>query len=198
MIHAIIPAAGRSSRMGQPKQLMQVDGRPMLLTVAEPITTCPRIGSTVIVTNSLVASSLDLSTVDAQIELNDEPDAEMIDSIRKGVESLQRDPGLVLDDGIMICPGDLPGLTTEDIADCCYVFHDRPKRIVTASHNNKTGHPVILPTSAVPDLMSRDSDGGLRDLISAYQHDVIMVELNNPAVLRNVNTPEDYERVCGN
>ena len=197
MIHGIIPAAGRSARMGQPKQLMEIAGEPMLLAVARPIIQCPRVGGTVIVTNSLVVSNLDLTAIDARVELNDEPDAEMIDSIRKGVERLEREPGLVIDDGILICPGDQPGLTAEDIAECCLAFYDQPSRLVIASHNGKHGHPVILPATRVPYLMSSNCDEGLHTLIQAHAYDLVTVELNNAAVLRNVNTPEDYEQVSG-
>lgn len=196
MIHAVIPAAGRSGRMGQPKQLMNVGGEPMLLAVAQPIIQCPHVGRTFIVTNSLVVSNLDLSAIDAHVELNDEPDAEMIDSIRKGVESLQRDPGLEIDDGLLICPGDQPGLTIEDIAQCCAAFDAKPSRLVIASHRGKHGHPLILPATRVPQLMSSVCDEGLRELIRAHASDLVTVELDNAAVLRNVNTPEDYERVC--
>lgn len=197
-IHAIIPAAGRSSRMGQPKQLMDIAGQPMMLAVADPIVSCNRIEHTVIVTNSMVASSLDLNSSGAMVVLNDEPDAEMIDSVRLGIDTLQHHCELNVEDGILICPGDQPGLTAAEIADCCAVFFERPGRIVVATHDGKRGHPLIFPASRIPFLMSQACDRGLREIITAHEDNVAVIEIHNSAVLRNINTPEDFQRLRGN
>ncbi len=194
-IHAIIPAAGRSSRMGRPKQLMDIAGRPMLLTVLDPLVACQHIEHTVVVTNSLIASALDLNPTGATVVLNDEPDAEMIDSVRLGIEELQQHCELNVDDGILICPGDQPGLSVVDIADCCAVFFKQPGRIVVAAHDGKRGHPLILPASRIPLLMSPACDRGLRELVTAHEDNVVVVELHNSAVLRNVNTPDDFRHL---
>lgn len=196
-IHAIIPAAGRSSRMGRPKQLMDIAGRPMLLTVIAPLVACDNIHSVTVVTNSLVASSLDIPGSGAAVVLNDEPDAEMIDSLRLGVRAIQSSHELNLDDGILICPGDQPGLTTGDIASCCHAFSKHPAHIAIAAHDGKRGHPVIFPASRIPFVMSRDCDGGLRQLIEAHADLVRLVECPNSAVLRNLNTPDDVKRIPG-
>ncbi len=191
-IHAIIPAAGRSSRMGRPKQLMEVAGRPMLLAVVEPIAMCPAVTAAVIVTNSMVASSFELAGPKLSVVLNDEPDAEMIDSVRLGVVQLQREHDLAPDDGILICPGDQPGLTTDDIARCCQAFAQTPGKIIIAAHDGKRGHPMIFPASMIPYVMSNACDVGLRELPQAHEGRVVTTELPSPAIVRNINTPEDY------
>ena len=196
-IHAIIPAAGRSSRMGQPKQLIDIAGRPMLLTVVTPLVACDDINSVTVVTNSLVASSLDLAGAGAAVKLNDEPDAEMIDSLRLGISAIQCGHELNVDDGILICPGDQPGLTTEDIAVCCHAFSKHPAHITIAAHDGKRGHPIIFPASRIPFVMSRHCDRGLRELIEAHTDLIQLVECPNSAVLRNVNTPDDLKRIHG-
>jgi len=194
-IYAVIPAAGRSSRMGQPKQLMAVAGQPMLLCVLEPVVECDRIARAVVVTNSLVASKVDLAGTDAVVVLNDEPDAEMVDSLRLGIDALQKVTELQVDDGIMICPGDQPGMAAAEIAECCNQFQKKPGKIIIAAHDGKRGHPIIFPASRIPFLMSPACDRGLRELVLAHEEHVVNVELTNSAVLRNINTPEDYQRV---
>jgi molybdenum cofactor cytidylyltransferase len=195
MIHAIIPAAGRSSRMGQPKQLMDIAGRPMLLVVADPLIACGQVECTVVVTNSLVASALDINATGATVLLNDEPDAEMIDSVRLGIEELQHRCELNVDDGILICPGDQPGLSVGEIARCCAAFDDQPGRIIVATHDGKRGHPLIFPASRIPFLMSQACDKGLRELVTTHEDNLAVVEIHNSAVLRNVNTPDDFRHL---
>ncbi len=194
-LQAIIPAAGRSSRMGRPKQLLDVDGQPMLLAVVDPIQSCGSIDKTIIVTNSLVASTLDLAQTGTSVVLNDEPDAQMIDSVRLGVTELQRQYDLAPSDGILICPGDQPGLTTDDIARCCQTFTQTPQKILIATHHGKRGHPMIFPASLVPYVMSIACDAGLRELPQQHIELIAQFELTTPAVTRNINTPDDYGRI---
>jgi molybdenum cofactor cytidylyltransferase len=194
-IHAIIPAAGRSTRMGQPKQLMGIGGRPMLLAVIEPAVQCDRVAGVTVVTNSLVASSLDIVGAGVSVILNDEPDAQMIDSVRLGIAAIQHDHELNVDDGILICPGDQPGLTVDDVSRCCDAFFEQPSRIVVAAHDGQRGHPLIFPASRIPFVMSQACDRGLRELVEAHAELIRLVECTNSAVLRNVNTPEDFKRM---
>jgi len=194
-IFVIIPAAGRSTRMGSPKQLLDIDGQPMLLTVIQPILASEQVTSVTVVTNSLIASSLDLPGAGTDVVLNDEPDAEMIDSIRLGVTDLQRRHDLTPDTGILICPGDQPGLRTGDIIQCCHAFLDTPKNIVIAAHDGKTGHPLIFPASHIPFVMSDACDTGLRELPQQHHEAVVTVEIASSAVVRNINTPTDYRDI---
>ena len=181
--------------MGQPKQLLEVAGQPMLLAVLEPLIACELVASVFVVTNSLVASSLDIAETDASVVLNDDPDAEMIDSVRQGVTELQRRHELTPDDGVLICPGDQPGLTTDDITRCCQVYLQSPTKITIASHGDKRGHPMIFPASMIPLVMSNACDAGLRALPEAQAERVVTATCAGPAVLRNVNTPDDYRRL---
>jgi CTP:molybdopterin cytidylyltransferase MocA len=194
-IFAVIPAAGRSSRMGRPKQLLDFNGQPMLFAVIGPLAECEAIDSVLVVTNSLIASSLDLNEVGASVVLNDEPDAEMIDSVRMGVVDLQQKHDLTLDDGIMICPGDQPGLTTENINRCCQTFMQAAGKIIIATHNGKTGHPLIFPASMIPFMMSSACDTGLRELPLQCAESVSCIELASQAVTRNINTPGDFDSI---
>ena len=42
-VFAIVPAAGRSRRMGRPKQLLEIDGVPMLLGVVRQLAASPSV-----------------------------------------------------------------------------------------------------------------------------------------------------------
>lgn len=194
-IFAVIPAAGRSDRMGRPKQLLDVNGQPMLLAVIEPITASECVQGVVVVTNSHVAPSLDLDRPKVNVVINDDPKADMIDSVRKALTHLQEREGLTDSDGVLICPGDQPGLTLIDIDHCCQTFLHNQDRIVIATHHGKRGHPLVFPASMIPFVMSEACANGLRSLPEAHGDRVVTTECQSAAVLRNVNTPEDYDRL---
>jgi len=194
-IFSIIPAAGRSNRMGRPKQLLDISGRPMLLAVVDPIAASALVQDVVVVTNSLVAPSLNLDQPKVRVVINDDPKTDMIDSLRKALTHLQEQEGLVDSDGVLICPGDQPGLSVDDIELCCQTFLRNQDRIVIATHQGKRGHPLIFPASMVPLVMSDACANGLRSLPQAHDDRVVTTECQSDAVLRNVNSPDDYDRL---
>lgn len=58
---------------------------------------------------------------------------------------------------------------------------------------NKGGHPVLLPNSIIKKITQvNDLNLNLIDILNLYPK--IKVELNNDTILRNINTPEDYNK----
>ncbi|GAB4187272.1 MAG: nucleotidyltransferase family protein [Phycisphaeraceae bacterium] len=183
--------------MGRPKQLVPIHGQPMLRAVIDPLTGCHCINDITVVTNSLVMSELDLDGLDVSVVINDDPDAEMIDSIRVGIDDLQRRQTVEPGEGVLICPGDLPGLCVDDLTTLCVAFVRHPERLIVASHGGKRGHPLIVPASCIPLVMSEACNAGLRCLMELMSECLMLIETPNPAVLRNINTPEDLARMAG-
>jgi molybdenum cofactor cytidylyltransferase len=193
-IFGIVPAAGRSERMGRPKQLLQINGRPMIQAVIEPLADSSLDGI-LLVTHSDIADKISgLALPRTQVALNDDQSSQMIDSIRIGLTFWAEREKILPDDGLLVCPGDLPGLTRDDIDICLAHFREHPQSIVIATHRGKHGHPIILPASMEAFVRSRECDQGLRALPQHHGEQVKSVECS-AAVLRNVNTPEDYKEL---
>ena len=83
---------GRSRRMGRPKPLVPIDGTPMLLSTIEPLLATPGLRVVVVVSGD-VDERLGLAERGVIVARNDDPEAEMIDSVRAGVRA-----GLALDE----------------------------------------------------------------------------------------------------
>ncbi|MFG0284874.1 MAG: NTP transferase domain-containing protein [Phycisphaerales bacterium JB039] len=185
---AIIPAAGRSQRMGRPKPLVPVDGRPMLLATIEPFRAQPGL-EVIVVTRSEIAAALDLDAAGVMVVCNDDPDAEMIDSIRLGIRAAQRPgPGPA---GWLITPGDQPGLDPADVRRCIERFDADSSRIVIAAHGGRRGHPAIIPAGLSPDIFSPLCDQGLNQLMQRHEERITLVECESPSVTTNINTVAD-------
>jgi molybdenum cofactor cytidylyltransferase len=193
-VFAIVPAAGRSERMGRPKQLLQINGRPMIEAVIEPLADSSLDGI-LLVTHSGIADKISgLVLPKTQVALNDDQGSQMIDSIRIGLMFWAERENILPDDGVLVCPGDLPGLIRNDIDICLAHFREHPQYIVIATHRGKHGHPIIFPASMEAFVHSRECDQGLRALPQHHSDQVKSVECS-AAVLRNVNTPEDYKEL---
>lgn len=190
-VFAVIPAAGRSRRMGRDKQLIDVDGRRMLEIVIDAMRG-GGVGSVFVVTRHEIFDALSegVRNCVAFVE-NDDPRTEMIDSVRMGIRAIQLDGGLTATNGVAVCPGDFPGLRAADVRACVEAFNRQPDRIVIAVHKGRHGHPIIIPAAMCDVVMSESCDGGLNALPRLHADRVVEVARSSDGVVRDVNRPED-------
>jgi len=209
-ISCIVPAAGSSRRMGCPKAALPFGGSTVAGTVVRSLL---RAGADeiLVVTRRELAAHLDLPPGPAiTVAFNDDPNSEMIDSVRIALAFLQSragehrvSPGAsgAIDNlpprfaatGILVVPADMPAITVESYRKCLDSFHRDPGRIVIAAYQGKSGHPIVFPISLAADVGRLT--GGLREMIHANSERVILAETNDPGVLRDVDTRADYERM---
>ena len=186
-IVAIVPAAGRSTRMGTAKQLLAVRGRPMLLGVLDALHTGGA-DEVVLVTHSQLRDQLGILPRDVRIAFNDDAGSTMIDSVRIGMDAA---PAC---DGYLVCPADAAGITADDVRRCAAAFHASPYLIIIAGHDGRRGHPVFFPHALAEVVRSRECDPGLNKLARS-RPEVVRVIPCGASALANVNTREDYDRL---
>lgn len=190
---AIVPAAGRSRRMGAPKLLLPVAGQPMLIRTMETLLAGGAVPLFVVTTAELRDRLALSGRPDVHVVLNDAPDSEMIDSVRIGLRAAERllPPAA----GFLVCPADHPALSAGDVRACLIAFCETPDRIVIASHGGRRGHPLIFPSADAAYVHSAACDGGLHALARAHAPRVRLVACSSPGVTQDVDTPFDYEAI---
>jgi molybdenum cofactor cytidylyltransferase len=187
-IIAIIPAAGRSGRMGTPKQLLPVNGNTMLAGVASAALG-GGVARVVVVTNEMLRDRLTDLPPTVTLAVNDDPRTSMIDSIRIGL-SLATNA-----DGYLICPADAAGVVAADVRRCVEAFATNPDRIIVATHAGRRGHPMIFPAALAEAVRSSECDDGLNRLARNRPSSVREVPCDSPGTIANVNTPADYQKL---
>lgn len=207
-VFAIVPAAGRSRRMNRCKQLLEIDGMPMLLRIVEQLI-ASRIAGIAIVTRREIEDALsshpaggprlrswrDGAAPGVFFAYNESAEAEMIDSVRIGLNTWKQHATISGTDGFLVCPGDHPGVSTADFNDCIAAFQNAPDRIVIASHDGRRGHPVIFPASLSHEVHSPACDGGLNTLPRVRADLVLEAPCGSRGVLWDIDTPDDAERL---
>ena len=195
-VYAIIPAAGRSRRMGQPKQLLPFGGSTILDSVIDTMLAAP-ISGLVVVTHRLIADELDLLE-DPRIAtvINDDEQSQMLDSIRMGITAAEQAFPMDQPHGFLVCPGDMPSVDLASVLTCLKEFEQHPDDLVVASFKQKKGHPVIVPQWAVAELGEIDQ-GGLAELLRRHVDQLHVIECETPGVIQDIDTPEDYRDVQG-
>ncbi len=189
MISGVVLAAGTSSRLGRPKQLLELRGRP-LLQYAIDAAAGSGLEEVVVVLgheSERIASALALPS-GARVVINDDYESGQSASLRTGLSSVDSRA-----DAAAILLGDQPGLTSAAIRKVLDTFRESDAPIVRALWQGTPGHPVVLARSEWESVRRLEGDKGARDLVAASARSEV-IEMDEPPVA-DVDTWEQYEKV---
>ena len=187
----IVLAAGRSRRMGRPKQLLPLDGATLIECVVNRIR--PHVDSLVVVIGHAapqVAAALGPGGV--RLAVNDDVDRGMIGSVKCGLRAAG--PGWK---GYLFCLGDQPGLTDSVLETVLAGASSSGRGIVIPTFSGRRGHPVYLSRRYYDRILGLDESLGLNAVTGSHRSDTLEVPVAEPAVLEDMDTPEDYARLLG-
>jgi molybdenum cofactor cytidylyltransferase len=93
----------------------------------------------------------------------------------------------------LIFLGDQPQIPSQAAKLVIESWRQTGKGIVIPVFNGKRGHPVLIETRFKTEIENLDPEKGLRTLSEKFKHEVMEVECGIPEILRDIDTPEDYE-----
>lgn len=197
MVPGVILAAGRSSRMGRAKALLLCapDGETFVHRLARTLSA----GG---VQRVLVVGRPDASglrdevaamAVPVRFVENADADAGQLSSVLAGL----RAAGLPGTRGLLVTPVDAPLITSETVAALLGVFSSTGAPIVRAVYRGKHGHPVVFSRAVFDDLRRADPKVGAKAVLRAHERAIVNVEVDDPGVVTDVDTPEDYQALFG-
>jgi molybdenum cofactor cytidylyltransferase len=183
-LHAIVLAAGASTRFGSAKQLVRVAGRPLLHTaVARAAEVAGSAVSVVLGANAAELTPL-LTHTQATIIINRDWREGMGSSIRAGIARLPPSCTAVL---LMVV--DQAAVTGEDLKRLASIWRRQPEYVAAAHYGATTGVPAIFPRPMFSDLQSLRGDVGARQLLRRNPDRVVRVPMERAAI--DIDTPED-------
>ncbi|MFN3076270.1 MAG: NTP transferase domain-containing protein [Alphaproteobacteria bacterium] len=181
-IAALILAAGLSTRMeGGNKLLRPVQGRPMVLWVAEACLEAGLWPGIVVLGRQASAVRAALAELPLRFVPNPDPGRGLASSLVLGIEAVPEEC-----DGVMVCLGDMPLVTAGHIRRLTAGFDGTPTVPV---HEGRRGNPVLWGRSHFAALRALRGDRGGRDLLTGTR--VREVVMPDDAVLRDMDTAED-------
>lgn len=186
-VASIIVAAGASSRLGRPKQLVLVDGEPLLRRAircavgagAEPVFVV--LGAY----RQTIQNVIDFGF--ATVLVNDHWEEGLASSIRTGIEAV--DVGTVAE-GVLLMTCDQPRVTAEHLRKMIEGFDAQAGTVLIASiYAGVRGTPAIFPRAMFADLLGLRGDKGARGLLAKASLPLVEIQLEGGDI--DIDRPED-------
>lgn len=190
MISAIILAAGQSRRMGRNKMFLPYGTATVIETVVARVLACPAIGEVVVVTGH-EPDRLAALLVPYPVRGVFNPayaQTEMLVSLQTGLRALSAEARAAL-----LLLGDQPRIQSSTIQRVAEALPSGG--IVIPSFQMKRGHPIGLDRSLWAEVLALPETATLRDFLRAHEADIRYVLAEDDSVLKDLDTPEDYEKL---
>ena len=193
IVDAILLAAGQSKRMGSRNKLLEpVGGEPLIRRVAAAVGAAG-IRRLIVVTGHQADRVRDaLSGLECRFADNPDYPTGMGSSVAVGARAVfdAADPP----DAVIVCLGDMPEITPVAL-DALIANYDPAagRTIVAASSAGQRGNPVLWDRRFAEDLASLSGDAGARDILREHADQTVIVEMDDAAVLRDLDTPAAFD-----
>ncbi|MFQ6018626.1 MAG: NTP transferase domain-containing protein [Kiloniellaceae bacterium] len=190
-IAALVLAGGQSRRTGPANKLLsEVAGKPMIAQVVGQVLASRAEPVLVVTGHEREKIEAALSGLAASTVYNPNFAAGLSTSLHRGLAGLPADI-----DGVMVCLGDMPGVTAAVIDKLITAFNPLEGRaICVPTWQGKRGNPVLFARRFLPEMQSIGGDNGARQLIGDYPDVVSEVAMEDRAsgdgILLDVDTPE--------
>jgi molybdenum cofactor cytidylyltransferase len=196
-VGAVVLAAGQSTRMGQPKLLMDwAEGGTILGAVIARLRAAP-VSEIVVVTGAererIEAAAREAAQGDPRLTFAHNPDfaeAEMGRSLQTGIRALTTAP-----EAVLVALGDQPLMPGAVIGDLMQRWRETLAPAVVPVHGEQRGHPLLLDRVAWPRVMALAGNANPRQALTGLAVETISAPDN--AILLDIDTPDDYARARG-
>ena len=191
----IILAAGRSIRLGQPKQLVKIGDDILLGRVVESALNSDLDRVVLVLGHAVEKIKSALAPIAGHSKLlvifNQKYPQGMSTSITAGLSAVQsRCPS------IMVILGDQPLLDKATINLLLAHFHKSEKTICVPVCRGKRGLPVCFAKDHYADIMAIKGDIGAREVLRRNAGELLAVEVQDPSIFRDIDTPADLDKLA--
>ena len=186
----LVLAAGGSTRMGRPKQLAELDGRPLLAHVLAAAAEAP-LDRVVVALGGAAPEVLDRVELGRAEPLVVEGWAAGMGHVLASTLAQAGDDW----EAVVVLLGDQPLVSATAVARVVEAWRAGAGLVVTATWDGRPGHPRLFDRRLLPDLLRLTGDTGARDLVAADPGRVRRVEVGDLGSDADIDVEADLERV---
>jgi len=181
--------------MGRPKQMLAWQGKTLLRHVLDSLIDSA-VDDIILVlgheAEAIRKSLTDLQSSRIKVVINPDYKRGMASSLRRGLLALV--PG---SEAFLVLLADQPGIGPEIIDRLIRGFREAdPKRgIVRPVYRGRPGHPVLIGVRYLQEALQLQGDVGARQILIDHPVDILEIEVDRDAVLKDIDTPEEYQKL---
>jgi len=189
----VVLAAGASERMGRPKALLDFRGRPFAVRILEALEALDVKTRVVVLGPDAARVRPFLASHECVIVENPGVAGEAIGSLRAALSALES----IRPSAVVAWPVDLPHVRLATLERLLEAHRRTGAPAVVPSFAEQRGQPVIWDQALFAELASSAAatTHGAGAVLAAHERDLVTVAVDDPAVIDDLNTPEDYERL---
>jgi molybdenum cofactor cytidylyltransferase len=191
----VILAAGYSSRMGKDKALLELPGSGKNFISAQIASLKPHCELVIVIAGANVDAIKDFVFAEAaELLANPDPARGQFSSLRVGLQAVLdrgRDKALITHVDRIPCSSQ----TIEGLKSRFAEAHG--EWLVVPEYEGQHGHPVLAGREMIEAWLQAPIESTAREIEHAHQQRIEYLRVNDPSVVANINTPDDYERLKG-
>jgi molybdenum cofactor cytidylyltransferase len=189
IIDGILLAAGESRRMGFPKPLLRIDNETFLRRTLTAMLVVAR--NVIVVTGAHEAQVASEIPSDRRVTAIHNPDFPrgQLSSLKRAISAIGADA-----DAAIVHLADHPLVQPSTFQAVADEYSKRDAAIVIPRHGGRRGHPVVFAVRVFRELLAAPEDQGARFVVNADPGRVAYVDVADPGVTMDLDTPEDLER----
>lgn len=189
-IGAVVLAAGESLRMGVPKLALPWGDSTVIGTVISTLKAAGVSNIVAVTGGAKERVEAALAAVQVQTVYNAQfSSGDMLSSLQTGLVNLPMEV-----EAALVVLGDQPQIQAEVVAQVIYQYLDRRARLVIPSYVKRRGHPWLVDKRMWHLIMALKAPDTLRSFIQQHANAVDYVNVDTPSILKDLDTPQDYER----
>ena len=189
-IGAVILAAGVSSRMGEPKQLLRLGGKTLLEQVIDNARSAA-VDEIVVVLGAAaetIREQVDLSKI--KVAINSSYQQGMGTSLGTGLAA--SDPAM---NAALILLADQPFVRPATLDRICEEYRRSHAQIVIPLYNGFRGNPVLLDRSVFPEVMALNGDVGCRAIFGNHLEGIVKLPVDDVGILLDIDSKADFDKL---
>ena len=188
-ITGILLAAGLSTRMGTPKQLLHFGNSTIIETVIDNLLQSKLDGVIVVIGHQADLIRSTIKSKPIQITFNPNYHDGMLSSAQCGIRSLPKSSV-----AFAITLVDQPLITPDLIDIVIAAHHGNNYGITIPKFNNQRGHPAIFDRRYTEEILELDQySGGVRSILQIHADDIFHVQVNSDRILQDIDEKADYK-----
>ena len=122
------------------------------------------------------------------VAFNNNPGSDMAESVRAGLRAI-----IPSSSGVLIALSDHPMVADKTVKILARCHAATPDKIVIPLYKGRRGHPSLFPRSSLAEMFTGAT---LRDIIEREPRNVLPVEVPDEGVITDIDTMEDYLKLC--